>query len=90
MKPKRVPLLKKGKNKKHDKLVNDYDAQKSKHLENLTTKMLEKDEKNRRFLYEPSIRGITCELCKKNCVERLEELFLRAMRPFEQMWKKIN
>ena len=33
MKPKRIPLLKKGKNKKHDKLVNDYDAQKSKHLD---------------------------------------------------------
>jgi hypothetical protein len=49
MKPKQIPLLKKGKNKKHDKLVNDYDAQKSKHLENLTTKMLEKDEKNSRL-----------------------------------------
>jgi hypothetical protein len=49
MKPKRVPLLKKGKNKKHDKLVNDYDAQKSKHLEKLTTKMLENDERNSRL-----------------------------------------
>jgi hypothetical protein len=46
MKPKRIPLLKKGKNKKHDKLINDYDAQKSKHLEKLTTKMLENDERN--------------------------------------------
>jgi len=31
--------------KKHDKLVKDYDKQKERHLEKLTTKMLEKDEK---------------------------------------------
>ena len=45
MKTKQVPLLKKDKNKKHDKLVNDYDAQKSKHLEKLATKTLAEQEK---------------------------------------------
>ena len=49
MKKKRVPLLKKGKNKKHDDVVNDFDSQKQKHLEKLATKSLEKDEKMRRF-----------------------------------------
>jgi hypothetical protein len=33
------------KKRKHDKLVNDYSNQKSKHLENLATKMLEDQEK---------------------------------------------
>jgi hypothetical protein len=33
------------KNKKHNKLVNDYDNQKNKHLERLAKKMLENDEK---------------------------------------------
>ena len=42
---KRVPLLKKGKNKKHDAIVNDFDAQKEKHLEKLATKTLEEQEK---------------------------------------------
>jgi hypothetical protein len=45
MKKKRVPLLKKGKHKKHDALVNDFDNQKQKHLEKLATKMLEDQEK---------------------------------------------
>jgi hypothetical protein len=45
MKKKRVPLLKKGKNKKHDKIVNDFDNQKQKHLEKLATKMLEDQDK---------------------------------------------
>jgi hypothetical protein len=45
MKKKRVPLLKKGKNKKHDKIVNDFDVQKQKHLEKLATKMLEEQDK---------------------------------------------
>jgi hypothetical protein len=45
MKKKRVPLLKKGKNKKHDKIVNDFDNQKQKHLEKLATKMLEEQDK---------------------------------------------
>jgi hypothetical protein len=40
MKPKRVPLLKKKKKSKHDKLINDYDTQKNKHLEKLATKTL--------------------------------------------------
>jgi hypothetical protein len=34
------------KNKKHKKIVKDYDKQKSNHLEKLATKMLENDEKN--------------------------------------------
>tara|TARA_R110002020_G_scaffold2117_3_gene9652 strand:+ start:20572 stop:20745 length:174 start_codon:yes stop_codon:yes gene_type:complete len=33
------------KHKKHNKIVNDYDKQKEKHLENLATKMLKNDEK---------------------------------------------
>ena len=45
VKKKRVPLLKKGKHKKHDSLVNDFDAQKQKHLEKLATKTLEEQEK---------------------------------------------
>ena len=32
------------KNKRHDKLVKDYDKQKSEHLDKLATKMLKKDE----------------------------------------------
>jgi hypothetical protein len=42
---KKVPLLKKGKNKKHDNVVNDFDNQKQKHLEKLATKMLEEQDK---------------------------------------------
>ena len=33
------------KKRKHDKLVNDYDSQKSKHLEKLADKILEDQEK---------------------------------------------
>lgn len=33
------------KKRKHDKLVNDYDSQKSKHLEKLADRMLEDQEK---------------------------------------------
>jgi hypothetical protein len=33
------------KHKKHDKLVRDYDKQKSEHLDKLASKMLKKDEK---------------------------------------------
>jgi hypothetical protein len=33
------------KNKKHSRLVRDYDKQKEKHLEKLATKMLDNDEK---------------------------------------------
>jgi hypothetical protein len=33
------------KNKKHNKVVKDYDKQKEKHLEKLATKILENDEK---------------------------------------------
>ena len=40
---KKVPLLRK--KKKHDKIVNDFDNTKRKHLENLATKMLEDQEK---------------------------------------------
>lgn len=32
------------KNKKHKKIIDDYEKQKSKHLEKLASKMLEKDE----------------------------------------------
>ena len=42
---KKVPLLKKGKNKKHDNIVKDFDVQKQKHLEKLATKMLDGQEK---------------------------------------------
>jgi hypothetical protein len=42
---KKIPLLKKGKNKKHDAIVNDFDIQKQKHLEKLATKMLEEQDK---------------------------------------------
>jgi len=45
MSKKRVPLLKKGKHKKHDAIVNDFDNQKTKHLEKLATKMLKDQEK---------------------------------------------
>jgi|TARA_R110000796_G_scaffold7329_1_gene25141 hypothetical protein len=55
-KQKKIPLLKKGKNKKHDKIVNDYDKQKEKHLERLATKMLENEEKFR-ILKEKKISG---------------------------------
>ena len=34
------------KRKKHDKIVNDYDKIKSKHLEKLANKMLKDEEKN--------------------------------------------
>jgi hypothetical protein len=55
-KQKKIPLLKKGKHKKHDKLVNDYDNQKQRHLEKLATKMLENEEKFR-TLKEKKIKG---------------------------------
>lgn len=37
------------KRRKHDKLVNDYDNQKQKHLERLAKKMLDEDEKMSRL-----------------------------------------
>ena len=37
------------KKRKHDKLVNDYANQKNKHLEKIADKMLENDEKFRKF-----------------------------------------
>jgi hypothetical protein len=42
------------KNKKHSKIVRDYDKQKSKHLENLATQILKADEKTQK-LKEKSI-----------------------------------
>ena len=42
---KKVPLLKKGKHKKHDSIMADFDNQKRKHLERLGTKMLANQEK---------------------------------------------
>jgi hypothetical protein len=37
------------KNKKHEKIVKDYDNQKSKHLEKLATRILNNDEKNNKL-----------------------------------------
>jgi hypothetical protein len=37
------------KNSKHDKIVNDYDKIKSKHLDKLAGKMLKDDEKNQKL-----------------------------------------
>jgi hypothetical protein len=37
------------KHKKHDKLVKDYDKQKSEHLDKLATKMLKNDERNQKL-----------------------------------------
>jgi hypothetical protein len=42
---KKIPLLKKGKHKTHDAIVNDFEAQKNKHLEKLATKSLAEQEK---------------------------------------------
>ena len=42
---KQIPLLKKGKHKKHDAIVNDFELQKNKHLEKLATKSLVEQEK---------------------------------------------
>ena len=44
------------KNKKHNKIVNDYDKQKSKHLDRLASKMLDNDEKFRK-LQDKKIKG---------------------------------
>jgi hypothetical protein len=42
---KKIPLLKKGKHKNHDAVVNDFEIQKNKHLEKLATKILAEQEK---------------------------------------------
>ena len=44
---KKIPLLKRAKHSQHDKLVDDYETQKAKHLEKLGTKSLAADEKFR-------------------------------------------
>lgn len=44
------------KRSKHDKLVNDYDKQKEKHLERLASKMLKDEDKNNR-LKSKNIKG---------------------------------
>jgi hypothetical protein len=44
------------KKRKHDKIVNDYDKIKSKHLEKLAKKMLDNDEKFSK-LKEKNIKG---------------------------------
>ena len=44
------------KRKKHDKIVNDYDKIKSRHLEKLANKIL-KDEERRYNLREKNIKG---------------------------------
>jgi len=40
----KIKKIKPIKNKKHDKIVNDFDKTKQTHLERLATKMLKKDE----------------------------------------------
>ena len=42
--------------KKHSRIKKDYDKQKRKHLEKLSDKMLENDERNRR-LKEKKVKG---------------------------------
>jgi hypothetical protein len=37
------------KNKKHNKIVKNYEKQKEKHLERLATRILDNDEKNQRL-----------------------------------------
>ena len=37
------------KNKKHNKIVKDFNKQKSKHLEKLATKMLKDDDRNKKL-----------------------------------------
>ena len=37
------------KNKKHDKIINDYDKIKNNHLDKLASKMLKDDEKNQKL-----------------------------------------
>ena len=44
------------KNKKHNKIVKDYDKQKEKHLEKLATKILKNDEKSEK-LKSKQIKG---------------------------------
>ena len=39
--------------KKHDAIVNDYDNQKSKHLDKLATQMLKNDEKANKLKTKP-------------------------------------
>jgi len=50
--------MRKGKSylKKHNKIVKDYDNQKSKHLEKLTNRMLDNDEKLQKLKTKP-IKG---------------------------------
>ena len=49
---KKIKLL----NKKYHKIIQDYDKQKSKHLERLTDKMLKDDEKSQKLKSKP-IKG---------------------------------
>lgn len=53
-----VQNMRKGKSyiKKHNRIVKDYDNQKSKHLEKLTDKMLKNDEKANQLKSKP-IKG---------------------------------
>ena len=44
------------KHKKHNKIVKDYDKQKSRHLEKLASKSLDNDEKFRK-LHDKKIKG---------------------------------
>jgi hypothetical protein len=49
MKKKYIPPHKRGKHKKHDIIVNDFQNQKSKHLEKLANKMLDSDKINQKL-----------------------------------------
>ena len=51
-----VKKIKNIKRKKHDKIINDYDKIKSRHLEKLASKML-KDEERRDNLILKNIKG---------------------------------
>tara|TARA_B100001094_G_C17978567_1_gene694038 strand:- start:499 stop:675 length:177 start_codon:yes stop_codon:yes gene_type:complete len=51
-----VKKIKNIKRKKHDKIINDYDKIKSRHLEKLASKML-KDEERRDNLRLKNIKG---------------------------------
>jgi hypothetical protein len=42
---KKIPLVKKGKHKKHDAIVNDFESQKNKKLEQLATQTIKNQDK---------------------------------------------
>ena len=46
------------KHKKHNKIVKDYDKQKARHLEKLSTKLLKRDEINQKLKEKPIQKDI--------------------------------